>query len=121
VSLVARALEAQGIPTLCMASALDIIAAGRPPRTVFLDYPLGHTAGKPFDRADQQRVLRATLAAFEQMGSPGQRVLLEGSWSQPAWRAEARDATSGDDRQPRDTTPRYQTPEDRRLAQASGG
>jgi hypothetical protein len=114
VSLAARHLESLGIPTLCLGSALDILEAGAPPRAVFLDYPLGHSTGKPFDRADQARVLRAALGAFD---SPGGIVRLEAAWGDDAWRAAA-GATRGDDtRMPRDTSPQYQTEDDRRLAE----
>ena len=34
-------------PTIILGSARDITQAGRPPRMVFLDYPLGHSAGRP--------------------------------------------------------------------------
>jgi len=119
VSLAARHLEALGIPTLCLGSALDILEAGAPPRAVFVDYPLGHSTGKPFDRADQARVLRAALSAFETIKSPGTIVHLSSDWPDDGWR-EAAGSTRGDDtRMPRDTTPQYQTDEDRRLAEAS--
>jgi hypothetical protein len=117
VSLAARRLEALGIPTLCLGSALDILEAGAPPRAVFVDYPLGHSTGKPFDRADQARVVRAAVAAFTTIDAPGTIVRLDSDWGDDAWRAAA-SATRGDDtRMPRDTTPQYQTDEDRRLAE----
>jgi hypothetical protein len=107
------------MPTLILGSARDIIAAGRPPRAVFLDYPLGHSAGRHFDPDDQRAVLEAALRAFETISEPGQIVDLERPWSGEAgWKAEAADPSSGDVRQPRDETPRYQTEEDRRLAEA---
>lgn len=102
-----------------MASARDIIRAGNPPRTVFVDYPLGHTTGKPHDPADQAAVLRAALAAFPRFSGPGEIIDLGHRWAEDeGWREQAgRDI--GDQRQPRDLTPRYQTEEDRRLAEAA--
>jgi len=103
-----------------MASALDIITAGRPPRAAFVDYPLGHTSGKPFDATDQLRVTRAALAAFETITRPGELVTIPGHWADDdGWQAEAMRADAGDQRSPRDTTPRYQHEEDRRLAEAN--
>lgn len=103
-----------------MASALDIITAGRPPRAAFVDYPLGHTSGKPFDATDQLRVTRAALAAFETVTQPGELVTIPGRWADDdGWQAEAMRADAGDQRSPRDTTPRYQYAEDRRLAEAN--
>ncbi len=107
------------MPTLCLGSALDILEAGAPPRAVFVDYPLGHSAGKPFDRADQVRVVRAALDAFETIGSPGGIVHVAADWPDDGWRAAAGSTRGADTRMPRDTTPQYQTDEDRRLAEAS--
>ena len=118
MSLVARHLEANGFSTLCMASALDIIEAGRPPRTVFLNYPLGHTVGRPFDAEDQLRVVSDALRAFETIREPGEIVRLPYRWPDEHWVREA-STDPLDSRSPRDTTPRYQTEEDRRLAEAS--
>ena len=43
---------------MCVGSAIDIFQAGRPPRATFVDYPLGHSSGKPFDTADQLSIRR---------------------------------------------------------------
>ncbi|MBT6275052.1 MAG: hypothetical protein HOI95_13050 [Chromatiales bacterium] len=118
MSLIARHLESLGIPTLCLASALDIIEAGQPPRAVFVDYPLGHTAGKPFDSSDQLNVIRQALSAFETIDSPGALVTLSNQWSDDEkWREQANTADGGDSRQPRDTRPVYQHEADRVLAE----
>jgi hypothetical protein len=119
VSLIARYLEAEGLPTLCLGSAHDILFAARPPRSVFVDYPLGHSAGRPFDAGDQQQVLNSALHAFEGITEPGEIVRLDNRWPDDSdWKAAAADSGKGDTRQPRDTTPRYQTEEDRVLAEA---
>jgi hypothetical protein len=119
VSLAARHLEALGMPTLCLGSALDILQAGAPPRAAFVDYPLGHSAGKPFDRADQDRVVRAALGAFAASRSPGTIVRLDGDWADNDWRATAAATHGADTRMARDTSPQYQTEDDRRLAEAA--
>lgn len=116
LSLAARYLEEAGLPTLCLGSALDIVKAVNPPRTVFLDYPLGHSAGKPFDRADQYGVVRAALGHLETMDRPGTVVTLPNRWDDDSWRQAAYDQME-DRRAPRDETPRYQTEADRVLAE----
>ena len=118
VSLVARYLEERGIPTMCRGSALDILTAGNPPRATFVDFPLGHTVGKPFDRDGQVDIVRRGLLGLETMTAPGIETLAV-RWSDDEdWKREASDGASGGDvRQPRDTTPRYQYEEDRRLAE----
>ena len=120
VCLVARHLEAHGIPTLCLGSALDIFTAGRPPRATFVDYPLGHSSGKAFDAADQIGIVRAALAGFASMKSPGEIQLLSDQWGEDRWRAEASSTRGQDTRQPRDETPQFQLPADREAAIASG-
>jgi hypothetical protein len=114
-------LEANGIPTLCIASAWDIIAAGKPPRAVFVDYPLGHTTGKPSDSADQHDIVRRAIEAWPTITTPGEIVDLGCGWGEDDWRAEAASAEGDDQRSPRDETPRYQSEEDRRLAEAATG
>ena len=121
MSLIARALEATGLPTVVLGSALDILESGRLPRACFLDYPLGHSAGKPFDRADQERVVRAALANLESATVPGAIVHLPAAWeADPDWQAAGLGGTEdGDQRQPRDETPRYQSEADRLAAAAA--
>ena len=116
--LIARHLEAKGIPTLCLGSALDIMTAGAPPRAAFVDYPLGHSAGKPFDADDQLRVVRATLDTFATLAKGDPIARLDGTWDADSdWRSKAIGASGGDVRMPRDTSPQYQTEDDRRLAE----
>ena len=120
VCLVARHLEAHGIPTLVLGSAFDIMIAGRPPRAAFLDYPLGHSAGKPFDAADQDSVLAGALAGFATLSAPGAMLTLPNQWGTDDWREEAGSTEAQDTRQPRDETPQWQLPGDRDAAQAAG-
>ena len=54
-SLVARHLEAFGIPTVVMGCAKDIVEHAQVPRFLFSDFPLGNSAGKPHDVASQDR------------------------------------------------------------------
>lgn len=121
VCLVARYLEAHGIPTMCLGSALDILGAGRPPRATFVDYPLGHSTGKPFDAADQLAIVRAALAGFDTITQPETIVRLPNQWDAAGdWRTDAMRADRGDTRQPRDETPQFQHAADRDAAIASG-
>jgi hypothetical protein len=117
VGLVARHVEAAGIPTLCLSSALDITRAVNPPRAAFLDFPVGHTTGKPGEPALQSRILVEALEAFVSLTTPGSVKMLPFRWSEDdGWK----DGTfaCGDERLPRLDTPQYQTEEDRRKAEA---
>lgn len=120
VCLIARHLEANGIATVCIGSALDILEAGDPPRGVFVDYPLGHTAGRPFDPDNQRTVVRDALGAFETITSPGGITHLGYRWSDSDdWKTAETDPRSGDARAPRDTSPQYQCDADRIAAEQS--
>ncbi len=121
VSLIARHLEAIGIPTMCMASALDITRAGRPPRITFVDYPLGHTVGKPFERDEQLMIVRRGLSGLADMTRAEQIEHVPVQWDKDgAWKAQEwkKGGAGGEDvRKPRDTSPQYQTEQDRVLAE----
>lgn len=139
VGLIARALEAAGLPTVCLTSAWSITAAVNPPRAAFVDYPLGHTAGKAFDPEGQRRVVRGALDVLVAAKEPGTIVDLGERWGSDEWRAHpltggragaGREGASGaggggaggdaggggDGRTPRLDTPQYQNEEDARLA-----
>lgn len=81
MGLVARHLEANGIPTVTFSCARDITEAVFPPRSVFLDYPLGSTCGRPNDAANQRAVLLAGLRLLETGRTPGEIVDLPFVWS----------------------------------------
>ena len=95
VGLIAREVEAAGIPTLCMTSAYDITQAVNPPRAAFLDYPLGHQTGKPDNPANQRAIVLAALSAFETISKPGTIVELPYVWDANDRRWEETDYTPG--------------------------
>jgi D-proline reductase (dithiol) PrdB len=65
VSLVARHLEANGIPTVIMGCAKDIVEYCGVPRFLFSDFPLGNAAGRPFDAGSQALTLELALRVLE--------------------------------------------------------
>jgi hypothetical protein len=80
VGLIARAVEAAGIPTLCMTSALDITRAVNPPRAVFVNFPLGHQTGRPHQPDQQRAIVCDALRAFETITRPGTIIELPYVW-----------------------------------------
>jgi len=70
VSLVARHLEANGIPTVIMGAAKDIVELCGVPRFVFSDFPLGNAAGRPHDPASQVLTLNLALDLLERATAP---------------------------------------------------
>lgn len=117
VCLIARHLESIGIPTLCITSAQDIIKSGQPPRAVFVDYPLGHTTGRPFDTDNQLAIVSDAISAFDSIDKPGQIITLPYEWSDPNWQANAMRSEDGDTRSARDESPQWQNDADRLFAQ----
>ena len=85
MGLIARAIEAQGIPTVSLTSCRDITAKIKPPRACFLDYPLGNNAGIPHDAANQRAIVRAALEAAPRFARPGEIVDLPFQWPEPDW------------------------------------
>jgi hypothetical protein len=75
VSLIARGLEATGIPTMTLAVAQDVVESVRPPRAGAYAGELGSVAGLPNYPEHQRRVLDEALRLIEPMDQPGIRVL----------------------------------------------
>lgn len=121
MGLIAREIEGRGIPTISMSSAYSITASVNPPRAVYLDFPLGHTAGKPHDPMLQRRILGDTLAALATIDTPGTIRTLPYRWSEDdSWKERVmRPGTSRDDRTERLPDPQYQSDADRIAAQAA--
>lgn len=63
-----------------MSSAWDITHAVRPPRAVFLNFPLNHETGKANDAPLQRRILLDAFRAFETLWTPGQMLCLPYVW-----------------------------------------
>lgn len=119
MGLIARRVEADGIPTTSLTSALSITRSVDPPRAVFLDYPLGHTAGKAKDPELQREIVAAALAAVDELERPGAVKMLPYHWSRDDdWKRET--MLGGDTRSQRSSSPAYQCETDRALAAAAG-
>jgi hypothetical protein len=77
VSLVARHLENEGIPTVILGAAKDIVETVGVPRFAFSDVPLGNSAGLPHDVASQRTALEFALSVLE--AAPGPRTTVQTS------------------------------------------
>jgi hypothetical protein len=96
VSLVARHLEAAGIPTVILGCARDVVEHVGVPRFVFSDFPLGNPCGKPFDRSMQQAILGMALDLLESARHPRTTVQTPFAWSaDDAWKADYLDPARG--------------------------
>ncbi|HKY95437.1 MAG TPA: hypothetical protein VJL84_09030 [Kiloniellales bacterium] len=89
VSLAARALEENGIATVVMGSAKDIVEHAGVPRFLFSDFPLGNSAGRPRDPVSQSLTLDLALSLLE--AAPAARTTVQSPlrWSDdPAWKLD---------------------------------
>ena len=94
VSLAARHLEAHGIPTVIMGCAKDIVEHCGVPRFLFSDFPLGNSAGRPFDLESQAQTLELALRVLE--SAPAARTTVQSPlrWSEDAaWKRDFNDLT----------------------------
>lgn len=70
LALTARHLEANGISTVVMGAARDIVELCGVPRFLFSDFPLGNAAGLPYDVASQDSTLELALSVLESAPAP---------------------------------------------------
>ena len=81
-TLTARYLEANGIPTVVMGCAKDIVEHAAAPRFLFSDFPLGNSAGKPHDVASQDQTLEYALRVLESAIGPQTTMQNPIRWSE---------------------------------------
>jgi len=88
VSLVARHLEANNIPTVIIGSAKDIVEHCGVPRFVFNDFPLGNPCGHPWDRDMQTSTVGLALQVLGKATEPRTTVRSPFAWKadDPEWR-----------------------------------
>jgi D-proline reductase (dithiol) PrdB len=92
VSLAARHLEAHGVSTVIMGCAKDIVEHCGVPRFLFSDFPLGNSAGRPFDVESQTETLELALRLLE--AAPAARTTVQSPlhWSADAsWKRDYND------------------------------
>ena len=94
VGLAARHLEANGIPSVIMGCARDIVEHCGVPRFLWSDFPLGNSAGRPFDSASQSQTPELALRVLE--SAPAARTTVQSPlrWSEDAsWKRDYNDLT----------------------------
>ena len=80
MSLVARHLEANGIPTVVIATARDIVEYCGVARLLFVDFPLGNPCGVPFDVAMQSQVVDMALDLLVTATEPRTTLVAPFEW-----------------------------------------
>ena len=65
---------------MVIGSARDVMEAVKAPRAVFVNFPLGHQTGKPFDKALQTNILKDAFEALKSIKQPCTIVDLPYKW-----------------------------------------
>jgi hypothetical protein len=88
-SLLARYLEAEGISTVVMGAAKDIVEYCGVPRFLFSDFPLGNAAAKPHDPSSRRFNFELALRLLESAPVPRTTVQSPLIWSSdPSWKLD---------------------------------
>ena len=82
--MLARLLEAAGIPTVVVTMMPDLASALGASRIVGVEFPFGHPFGMPHDRVTQRRVLLTALTVLAGATRPGTRIDIDIEWPQDA-------------------------------------
>jgi hypothetical protein len=83
VPVVARWIEAAGIPTVVVTMMPALAEERRAPRIVGVEFPFGHSFGMPHDGAMHRQVLELALRVLGGAAAPGTRVDLDLEWPVP--------------------------------------
>ena len=81
--VLARWIEAAGIPTVVVTMMPELAEERRAPRIVGVEFPYGHAFGMPGDRVMQRRVLEFGLRVLAGVSAFGTRVDLDVEWPVP--------------------------------------
>jgi D-proline reductase (dithiol) PrdB len=85
VGLVARQIEALGIPTTTLSVVRSMTDATPAPRNVFLRFRLGQVFGEPGAVGQQQAILRLLLEAVTTATSPGDVIEAPYRWKRETY------------------------------------
>ncbi len=83
MGLVCRVVEEAGIPTVCVSTGRDLTAQVKPPRSLFLNFPMGNNFGEPFNTDQQTRILRRALELLEEVKEGGYLEDWPEEWKEP--------------------------------------
>jgi hypothetical protein len=83
VPVLARLIEAAGIPTVLVTMMPDVGEWLLAPRIVGVEFPFGHSFGPAGDDAVHRRVLSTALTVLAGAGGFGTRVDIDLAWPTP--------------------------------------
>lgn len=86
MSLVARHLEENGLATVVLGSARDIVEECGVPRFLFTDFPLGNPCGKPWDREMQRTIVGMAFDLLDRAWTGRTTLQTPFAWGDEDWR-----------------------------------
>ena len=97
MGLVCRVVEEAGIATVCLSTGRDLTAQVKPPRSLFVNFPMGNNFGGPGDVGTQKRILQRGLAMIDEVEEGGALVDWPEQWHEAVvyFTGRRRDATAG--------------------------
>jgi hypothetical protein len=87
VPVLARRIEAAGIPTCVVTMMPQTASSLLTPRVVGVEFPFGHPFGRPGDRDVQRRVLTTALHVLAGADRPHTRIDIDIEWPEPRGQA----------------------------------
>ena len=82
MGLVCRVVEEAGIPTVCVSTGRDLTAQVKPPRSLFVNYPMGNNFGEPFEPEQQTAILGRALELISEVDVGGYLEDWPEAWSE---------------------------------------
>ena len=76
-------VDAAGIATICLSTGRDLTAQVKPPRSLFVNFPMGNNFGKATDKEAQTRILRRGLAMIHEVEEAGALEDWPELWPEP--------------------------------------
>ncbi|MEO8974120.1 MAG: hypothetical protein ABI406_21230 [Ktedonobacteraceae bacterium] len=70
VGLIQRAIEYAGMTTVSLSLLREITKKVRPPRALFVPYPLGYPLGEPNNTSLQTRIMQSAFALLPRTDTP---------------------------------------------------
>jgi hypothetical protein len=82
VGLVCRVVEQTGIATVCVSTGLDLTQQVKPPRSIFLNHPMGNNFGRPGDMQMDSEILFKALTLAQDTYEGGIPVVPGYDWGE---------------------------------------
>lgn len=76
-------VEEAGIPTVLISTGRDLTAQVLPPRSVFVNHPMGNPFGRPRDEKRQREILMDAFEHAVHAKKPGELKDLPYQWHEP--------------------------------------